>query len=159
MKDIGEKIRSLPKDLQRPLMEQGKKMVEQHMKDIINMPPEEQTAAIDKDLDLIQMMMKEGEKRRAEHDAANPSGKTDGTSADAKPAAGSPGSNDAGGPPRGPMNHNQMLSSTTGETRAQWHHYMELLHTRAVERGMSFPGNERRPVAISGMWVGATARR
>jgi hypothetical protein len=129
MKDVGEKIRSLPEDLRRPLGEQMQKMMTQHINRVMAMAPAEQAAAMDKDIELIQMMSQEVEKRRAEK-AAQQGDKTGGR--------GDPNQSNAG--------RNRMLSSIPADQRANWSNnrqlfqaYQVMLQNRAAQRGIAFP--------------------
>jgi hypothetical protein len=130
MKDVGEKIRSLPEDLRRPLGEQMQKMMTQHINRVMAMAPAEQAAAMDKDIELIQMMSQEVEKRRAEK-AAQQGDKTGG-------GGGDPNQSNAG--------RNRMLSSIPADQRANWSNnrqlfqaYQVMLQNRATQRGIAFP--------------------
>jgi hypothetical protein len=130
MKDVGEKIRSLPEELRRPLGEQMQKMMTQHINRVMAMAPAEQAAAMDKDIELIQMMSKEVEKRRAEK-AAQQGDKSGG-------GRGDPNQSNAG--------RNRMLSSIPADQRANWSNnrqlfqaYQVMLQNRATQRGIAFP--------------------
>lgn len=130
MKDVGEKIRSLPEELRRPLGEQMQKMMTQHINSVMAMAPAEQAAAMDKDIELIQMMSKEVEKRRAEK-AAQQGDKSGG-------GRGDPNQSNAG--------RNRMLSSMPADQRANWSNnrqlfqaYQVMLQNRATQRGIAFP--------------------
>jgi hypothetical protein len=132
VEDTGDKIRLLPEELRRPFGGQMQKMVLQHITSVMAMPPSEQAAAMDKDIELMQAMSKEFAKRRAEREAAQKDDKT-----------AAAGSVDSSHPNAG---RNRILSSVPADQRANWSNnrqlfqaYQAMLQNRATQRGISLP--------------------
>jgi hypothetical protein len=119
--DLFKKVSSLPPDLRKAAGDGFRQVIIQHVNDVLAMPPDMQTAQLDKDIDFMRAVEQEIAQRRADSQTGqNPSG----TGSAADRAA----------------RHNQMLSSVPADTRAQWTTYMQLMQARASQRGVSLSG-------------------
>jgi hypothetical protein len=124
--DLFKKVGSLPPDLRKAAGEGFRQVIIQHVNDVLAMPPDMQTAQLDKDIDFMRAVEQEIAKRRADAQASqNPSGTGPSGNGSAADRA---------------ARRNQMLSSVPADTRAQWTTYMQLMQARASQRGVSLSG-------------------
>jgi hypothetical protein len=124
--DLFKKVSRLPPDLRKAAGEGFRQVIMQHVSDVLAMPPDQQTAQLDKDIDFAVSVEQEIAKRRADAQAGQ------------NPGGAGPGGN--GSPADRAARRNQMLSSVPAEVRAQWTTYMQLMQARASQRGVSLSG-------------------
>ncbi|HEV2972273.1 MAG TPA: hypothetical protein VGY55_20025 [Pirellulales bacterium] len=124
--DLFKKVSNLPPDLRKAAGAGFQQVIIQHVTDVLAMPPDMQTAQLDKDIDFALAIQQEIAKRRADAQA---------------------GQNTSGAGPTGngsaadrAARRNQMLSSVPADVRAQWTTYTQLMQARASQRGVSLPG-------------------
>jgi hypothetical protein len=130
-----KQMEALPEGLRKTAMEEGGKlmmtMMANRAKEVLAMPPTEQTAALDKDIDFMQNM-------RKAFMAAQPASSS--TSAGSGPPRGGPGGRPNPDSPEAKKWKNSFLSSVPAETRVQMGQYRELLAARAMQRGITMSG-------------------
>ncbi len=157
IKAARKQMEALPEGLRKVAMEEGGKMIMQMMasraKEVLAMPPAEQTAALDKDIDFMMSMRSEFAPPKSADKPGAAAGGTPATGGAATPPSGSSAGADAGPRPGGPggppINRdspeakqwkNRFLSSVPAETRVQMGQYRELMAARATQRGIQMGG-------------------
>ena len=140
--EMRKQFEAMPEDQRRALMQEGRGQwqarMQKHMDEFFALPPDKQTAAIDKQIDEMEARRKRREQGRSGNQTAGKDNQR-GRGWGGRRGSGGPQSENARNERR-----KRMMANTTPEQRAKFQAYRKLVENRRKQRGLPDGGGRWR---------------